>query len=362
MDICVFLSGSIENGLDSPTAGEGRWGQNLAKMLAARGHRVDCVAKAKHYLPPTWGSSTPVPNVNLNFSINPNKQYDIALYVPWEHQYNNPNAPHEPCVTIPLRSRWYVHCTFSWAQSIIDDHTCYNNRHVLAYPYIQDAGQFPETSEEQSYRIYPLPIPIFESVNPINIEDRKNILWSTKDVFHPDWGDVNHHVPRIGLATLKSIKRLAEEFDFETNFLSTRYFNPNASWIAKELNVPEIAQSIPNSHFHELIPRDDLMNMMSNTRITAVVSGLLGSFADSICSGAVPMCYSGHLHRGSAQKHGIKLNVFDATEEEIYECMRKLYVDDDFYSAVIKDYREELKYHSFENAYQYFIDMANDLF
>lgn len=362
MDICIFLSGSIDNGLDSPTAGEGRFGMQLCKMLALKGHKVDCVAAANHVHPPTWGDSTPVPNVNLNFNINPNKQYDIALYVPWEHQYNNPRARFEPCVTIPLRSSWYVHCTFSWSQSIVDDHTCYNNRHVLAYPYIQEGGQFPPTSEDQPYRIYPIPIPIYTDLPEIGVGSRKDIIWSTKDVFHPDWGSVDHHVPRIGMATLRSIKRLSEQFEFDTHFLSTRFFNPESSWICKELGVNELAHSIPNSSFHELIPREDLMDIMSKVRITAIVSGLLGSFADSICQGAVPLCYSGHIYKDSAEKHGIKLNVFDATEDEIYDCMYRLYTDDAFYTDVIKDYRKELSYHSFDTSYEYFMSMVDDLF
>lgn len=360
MDICIFLSGSITNGLDSPTAGEGRWGQNLAKMLALKGHHVDCVAAARHTSPPIWGNATPLDNVTLNYKI-PNKMYDVALYIPWEHQYNNQNAPFEPCLTLPLRSKWFVHCTFSWGQSIVDDHTCYNNNHVLAYPYMQENAQFPPTSEEQPYRIFPLPIPIYTELPEVNIERRKDVIWSTKDVFHPDWGSVDHHVPRIGLATLKSIKRLSEQFEFDTHFLSTHYFNPANSWISEQLKVENLAHSIPNSYFYDLIPRERLMGIMSKVRITAIVSGLLGSFADSICQGAVPMCYSGHLYRESADKHGLKLPVFDATEEEIYDCMYRLYTDDDFYTEVIKDYRNELRYHSFDGAYKYFMDMVNEL-
>jgi hypothetical protein len=370
MDISVFVSGSIKNGLDSATPGEGRWAQNLARMLAEHGHNVDVVANVV-WDPPSWGTSKPLPNVNLSSLINKDKEYDLVLYMPWEYQVyeNNRYTPWRPCHEIPLKAKYYVHNTFSWGASIKDDHICYNRNHVLAYPYIQENHQFPTDPGENPYPTFALPIPLYKELAPIDLENRKNILWSTKDVFHPDWGkdaehphgNEDHHCPRIGMATLRAIKRLAEKYDFHTHFLSTRFFYPELSPIAKRLGVLDFAKSIPNSHFHALLPQDELKRVMRSTRITAVVSGLLGSFGESIISGAVPLCYSGHLQRDAAEKHGIKLPVFDATEEQIYDCMEKLYTDDDFYMSVIEDYRHEMRYYSYDSAYRYFELMVEQL-
>ncbi len=357
MKVAVFLSGDISNGLESPTAGEGRWGQNVARMLAENGHEVDCVARSDRGAP-SWGNSVPPPNTRLCFGPDRQKEYDLAIYIPWEHQYNG--SRWESCLTNPLKSKFYVHCTFSWGASIKDDHTCYNNNHVLAYPYIQEDHQFPRTKDANPYPTFALPLPIYREYTPINLEARKNIIWSTKDVFHPDWPR-GHHVPRIGLATLNSIKKLAQKHNFQTRFLSTRFFDPNKSWVAKEMDIPSLVRSIPNASIHELVPRDTLMGWMSSSRITAVVSGLLGSFGESIASGSVPLCYSGHLQRDSADKHGIKLNVFDATEEEIYSCMERLYEDDEFYLKVIADYRHEMRYYSYAESYKYFQLMCKEL-
>ncbi len=163
MKIACFLSGGATNGLDSPTAGEGRWGQNLAKMLAQRGHEVDCIAGSP-FDPMTWGNSTPVPNVSLYRQINPNKMYDIALYFPWEHERIPGSGKWEPCTISPLKSKWYVHCQFGWAQSVADDHTCYNNNHVLVYPSIQDGAQFPPKGPDNPFRTYAFPIPMYENL------------------------------------------------------------------------------------------------------------------------------------------------------------------------------------------------------
>lgn len=367
MDIAIFIGGSIKNGLDSPTPGESRWAQNLAKMLSKHGHSVDCICNDMKDRP-SWGNATLWPNVFLFPLINTAKEYDICLYTPWEHTFTR-NRQWESCRTLPLRAKWYVHCTFSWGDSIRTDHDCYNHKHVLAYPYIQENNQFSSDKSINPYPTFPLPIPIYDTFSPINISERKDILWSTKDVFHPDWGknegyvdgNPNHHVPRIGLATLKCVKKLSEKHFFDVHFLSTQYFDPEQSNISRELDVIGLANTIPNSRFYNLLPQKELFNIMKKSRITAVVSGLLGSFGDSIAMGSVPLCYSGHIYRAAAEKHNLKLQVFDATEEQIYDCMERLYEDDDFYLKVIKDYREEMRYYSYDMSYEYFKTMVNDL-
>ena len=359
MKVAVFASGSLKNGLDSPTAGEGRWGQNLARMLAENGHEVDVIA-GHYYDQPRWGNCAPIPNVNLGWFPNGNKEYDIALYAPWEHQYPGHDKGWHKCTTIPMKSKWFVHCTFSWGISIRDDHTCWNNNHVLAYPYIQENNQFPTDKSENPYPTFALPLPIYREFAPVNLERRKDIMWSTKDVFHDDWPE-GHYVPRIGLATLNAITKLRKKHTFDTHFLSTRYFRRDQSKHARALNIQEVASSIPGASFHELVPRDTLMGWMSTSRITSIVSGLLGSFGESIASGAAPLCYSGHIHRAAARKAGILLDTMTATEDEIYAAMERLYEDDEFYLQYITDCRHELRYYSYSESYKYFQAMCQEL-
>jgi hypothetical protein len=357
MKVAVFVSGSLKNGLESATPGEGRWGQNLSRMLAEKGHEVDVIS-GHYWDQPRWGNSEPVPNVTLSYIPSGLKEYDLAIYAPWEHQYRGPKW--ESCLTIPLRAKYFVHCTFSWGDSIKNDHTCYNNNHVLAYPYIQENNQFPTTKEANPYPTFALPLPIYRDFAPIELEKRKNIMWSTKDVFHDDWPE-GHHCPRIGLATLNSIKKLRQKHEFETRFLSTRYFNKDQSKHARAYNIPELVASIPGASVHDLVPRDTLMGWMSTSRLTTIVSGLLGSFGESIASGAAPLCYSGHIYRDAARKSGILLDVFNATEDEIYAAMERLYEDDEFYLQYINDCRYEMRYYSYAESYKYFEAMCKEL-
>lgn len=357
MKIAVFLSGTINNGLDSPTSGEGRWGMELARMLAYYGHDIVC------YTDPgsasSWGVQRPLSNVRIERFHKTQEKFDVALYIPWEHQYNGQEW--ETCETLPLSAKWFVHCTFSWTLSL-PDHNCYNNNHVLAYPYIQENQQFPPSeSEGNPYKVFPLPIPLYQNFSPVDLGARKDILWSTKDVFHPGWGSVDHQVPAIGMRVLKAIKRLSDAHDLKAHFLSTGHFNPANSFLSRDLDVMGLVESLPNYELYELLPRDTLMEIMAKSRITAIVSGLLGSFGDSIVSGSVPLCYEGHIYRNAAKKHDLILNTVTATEDEIFDCFNRLYTDDAFFLEVLADYRDELRFYSYEATYGYFKNMVKEL-
>ena len=125
--------------------------------------------------------------------------------------------------------------------------------------------------------------------------------------------------------------------------------------------MPALVNSIPNAYVHNLIPQNQLFDIMRTSRITTIVSGLLGSFGESIAMGSVPLCYWGHIYRDSADKYGLKLDTFNATEEDIYSCIERLYCDDKLYSKVIEDYRYELRHYSYDAVYEYFKDMVNQL-
>ena len=146
------------------------------------------------------------------------------------------------------------------------------------------------------------------------------------------------------------------------HFLASSSMFPEKSWIARDLGIQDLIATIDNDcMFYDMLPRNKLMGLMKKIRVTTIVSGLLGSFADSICMGAVPLCYDGHQYRAAGEKHNIKLNTYEATEDEIFNCIKKLYTDDKFYEEVIKDYRNELRYYSFDESYKYFKKMTKDL-
>jgi len=361
MEAVVFIGGSIKEGFSSPTSGESRWAQNLAKMLAERGHNVDVVANAV-WDPPSWGATTPLSNVRLLSLIDSEKEYDIAIYVPWEYQVyeNNQYTPWRPCHEVPLKAKWYIHCTFSWTHSLVDKR-CWQDNHILAYPYIQEDNQFKSNVDINPFKTFPLPYPIFDSFDDVDLENKKDILWACKDVFHPGWEGKGEHVPRIGMDILHNIKKLSEEFDFNFNVLSIRFFDPKLSSIAAKHKPLEFIKTIPNTTLHELIPKNKLLDILRRSRLNVIVSGLFGSFGESITTGCAPLCYRGHIYRAAAEECDIKLDDVGVSREELFEVMYKLYTDDDFYMKYILACRREMRYYSFDESYKYFVKMSEEL-
>ncbi len=222
MKVAVFISGFLTCGLESPTNGEGRWGIQLAKMLASKGHEVDCISNIYS----TLGGVAPPPNINVYSDIPPNSVYDIAIYMPWEHVVGYP--PYGPCTDVPIKSEWYVHCTFGWGDSIATDHTCYNNNHVLAFPYIQHGNQFPTNKANNPYHTFPLPIPIYDKLSPLNLKNRRFMTWPSKAVFHPEW-PADHYIMDMGINVLKAMNKIAVEYGLGTVFVGSDNLLDNPS-------------------------------------------------------------------------------------------------------------------------------------
>lgn len=355
MQIAVFISGDTTEGINSPSAGEGRAGWGWADMLASFGHQVDCIGD-NPWSPPSWGKSTPIWGINLTKNIYPDKVYDLVIYLPWEHARNGKGW--EPCYTNPIRSKWYLHVQFGWAGSVAD-HICHTKNHALVYPYTFGGEQFHQPGNP--FKTFPLPIPLYKSFPEDNLSNRKDILWATKDVFHNDWAR-GHHVPRIGFNTLKAIKRLSEKHNFNLYCISTNYFDPAKSWSAAEYNIPGLLASIPNVQtFQGLVPRNQLIDLMNRCRLNTIVSGLCGSFLESIPTGCLPLAYDGHLWKSAFEKQGLLLNTYEATEDQIYNVIEKLYTNDELWRTVLSDARSCIKDHSYEASYGYFQNICKEL-
>jgi hypothetical protein len=356
MKILIFVSGThMPEGLDSPSAGEGRWAMGLAKLLAQEGHQLHCVGGTK-WNHPSWGSTQPLPNVTLSHTWPQDQEFDLVLYTPWENLDVGSRGNYGSCRTLPIKAKWYVHCQFGWGDSIATDHDCYDHNHFLAYPYIQDEKQWFTT--KNPYKTFPLPIPVYSELAPLALNERKTIIWSAKGVFHQDW-PLDHHVPRMGGDASRALLRLSKEIDFNLVFLDGKYLSTHHG---VNSGAAAALSALPNKTIIDgLIPRNDLLNIMQRSRVAIIISGLLGSFAENIASGCVPLCYDGHIYRESAKKHGIKLDIVQATEEDIYQVVKKLYTDDLFWGKVILDYRKEIEPHGFSACRDYFSKMLAEL-
>ena len=53
---------------------------------------------------------------------------------------------------------------------------------------------------------------------------------------------------------------------------------------------------------------------------------------------------------------------YEATEDELHDCIYRLYTDNNFYREVISAYQYEMRYHKYDTVYNnYFIPMIKEL-
>lgn len=359
MKILVFVSGYIKHGLCSPTSGEGSWGLGLAEMLAEHGHQIDCIANAPCD-PPSWGDTTPVPNINFYPVFDPNKDYDLVLYTPWENMAVGDRGSYGACTTLPIKAKWFAHCTYSWSPSI-NNRECAKGNHVLCYAFVQDGNSFPPTGPDNWFRTFALPKPVYKELAPLNLGKRDVIFWTCKGVFHPDWPK-DHYLPEMGVRALKALKRISDECgNPPIYFLDGDYFRNSAT--SKRLGVMDIVSQIPNAQLiNTWLPKNEFLGLLSRTRVSVIIAGLAGGNYECIAMGATPLCFTGHLYRKPAERFGLKLDTYQATEDEIYNCIKKLYTDDAFNTEVIAAYQQEMSCYKHDTVYyNYFVPMVKSL-
>ena len=355
MKVLIFISGTETNqGLDSPMSGEGVWAASLTKMLSLYGHDVTAVAGVPWKIP-SWGNARRYSNVNLTHIWDPRIEYDLVLYTPWENLNVGHRGNYGACTTLPIKAKAFVHCQFGFGASVETDHTCYHNKHYICYPYIQDAAQWPTTG---NFKYFPLPIPVYETLTDINPATRKNIIWSSKAVFHKDWPD-DHYILKLGENALKALLKLKKEYNFHLYFLDGKYLDTPHAMKAKAPNM--IGELKDCTVYHSIIERHKLMELMGTCRSAIVLGGMLGSFAENIASGAVPLCFPEHIYRGSANELGLILDHYTTTEDNIYNNLKRQFESDEFYLKTIGMYRYELRHHSYARVYEYFQDMCKSI-
>ena len=117
MKIGIYINGS-ENGLDTASAGEGRFAYNLAHMFAIYGNEVIALGSdGTGRTPPKWGSQSPIKNVRLAYFTEMfSNQFDAIVNLP--HDINM-NGGWVKCTDAPqMNAKNVCHNSFSWSHHV----------------------------------------------------------------------------------------------------------------------------------------------------------------------------------------------------------------------------------------------------
>ena len=354
MRFVIFTSGSIDHSIWSSVSGEGRWALNLANVIANRmpGSTIDLIGGSQGLNRPVWGVMPPLKNIYLKgeHEINPGSPYDIALYVPWETKMGRPgNWMRCKHSTNFIKAKLYVHCTFSWTTGIIE-FPCHREGHILAYPFAESGGTFQGTEEVNKFAYERLSYPHGWEYSVPDFS-RREIVWSSKDAFHPEWKTRNRHIAKAALDTMNALVRICKKHDIQKIhfFTGTRIMDPKWNPFVEEWKLDSIVAKLPNPQIHDWLRYDQVGEIMRASKISVPICGLASSMTEAICNAALPITYQGHPNCKSARELGLEVNQYEVTEDSIYEHMDLLLSDEALYKKATLAYQEDMKDHTISN-------------
>lgn len=351
MKIFLDAGSPLRDGLDTAGGGEIVYIENIVKALAEAGHECD--------IPGSLGRSAPRDRVNFVPEYVVNKEYDIAIGVPFNFCLPE-HSGWQNCSTYPIKAKVYVHCTFSWTAGIMDVE-CYKKdimNHVFVCPYREGFWQSFNNPKQKQHTFF-LPFPLYDQFINDPLENKKDILWATKDAFHSAFPP-DHPIAKNAIYTLRSLKKLSDKYGFRTHFISTNMFS---STTGKHYGAMDILNSIKNKTVaNTIINRQDFISLIRSSRVNAVVGNLSGSHLESVVIGTVPVVSDGHfMIPNVARDLGLELLHRTVTEQEIYNMIELLYTDDDLWHKALKSYQNCLSEFSHERTAFYFEEMCNKL-
>lgn len=353
MHIAIFTSGNVNNGIWSSVNGEGRWGLNLAQVLIAEDQsiHIDLIGDNA----PQWGIQPAHPRINTrNIQSAQYEKYDVAIYVPWEAKLNQQWTTCTSSSSGIIKADLYIHNQFSWTTGLLN-YTCFNQNHILVYPFKESLQTFPSYDHSSKTFDYEfLPYPYGWEILPPDSK-RNEIVWPSKEVFHPAFETRSIHIPKLGIEMLETLSEISQQRKIsQVHLLSGHSFDPSWTPLVSKLEIIKKIQNIPNTKIYNWLTYNEIFNIFKNCRVSVPVAGLAASLTEAVCLGVVPLVYIGTPLSAIAAQKGVLLNPNNCSKKEVYELIDLYMRDDSTYINTVLEYQDYMKDHSSKNVYNQF--------
>lgn len=315
MKIAIRTYGGNGDQVDGFGGGEQRWSANLAHFFHTEGHEV----------------------------IRCNEGQDVGCDIFFD-------ASWERCMF--SRARAHIHFSFSGTNRGALEFPCIRSgRCNYANPYRQTHEEGTQWSvEEPNVNAVFVPQPYPDNLLPSHAQihgfQRNDIFWGTKDMFHPTFckpehlraGGREHVFVQNGLDTLRALIRLQKKVNFGMHFILKHHIDDAPA----RLGVPDLLAQLKNVTYHSVTPWTEVVNLLSSSKFNVPVGGLWGSAPESIFAKSLPLLYPRNQFYFGMD---ILPNVNDVTEDQIYDTMERLWLDERAYTEIYDVLQEKFKDH-----------------
>lgn len=337
MKMHIHCPGSMTDGLDSPSRGESRWTQNLAKLLSKDGHQIVVTGGGI----PKWGSTKPIKNVLLApegatpgfleqfgpFDLNIDSSW-------WEAKLPMVNAK--------------KHLLLKWS---LEDYT--RNKLLpkdifLCYPLNVRSSQFFEDVCVNKDKTFFLPLPFGPKFHEPNFNE-KGLLWTCKDMEREKY--LRDNATLVVEDVLYPL--LGKEKDFYVIWLMLG--------LLKRCGLDVKVRPQKDIPVNDLVPYYEIRNLLGKCKLVVAVN-VPGSVHDAAMLGVPTLEWErGGFYNYIARKHNVLIEN-GASAERINEVVNKYMYDEKFYADYVKDIQYELRYNTDDYSLSCFYNIMEKIF
>ena len=170
MRMHIHCPGSMTDGLDSPSRGEGRWTQNLARILARAGHEIVVTSGGI----PVWGDTAPVENVILLPEALPSET--LEKYGPFDLSMDSARWEAKPYAVKATK-----HLNLKWSIEGYTREKLLPENEFMCYPLNMRSESFFREDCVNKDKTFFLPLPLGERMHEPAF-DKHGLLWTCKDI------------------------------------------------------------------------------------------------------------------------------------------------------------------------------------
>lgn len=308
--ICIVCPGSWTDGLDSPERGEGRWAQNIARMLGSQPEYE------------VFAASGGVPFSDYHDTVHLINEASIDTYGPydifidpcwWEGKYKE----------LPGKKNFAV----LWKPEPIMERLGLQDSLHFLFPFIWSAYRLVNYRNLYANKTFFMPAPYgkeFVEPNP----NRTHLLWSgrTRD--------------NDAVKVLKAINKYQDK----GMTLDWMYYQQMKQ---TEAVKPFIRESVSGAHYLSKVPYNDIRVVISQAKLALPVKNR-GSVLDCISLGVPVLAWEEGVSFGGLRDVAKKFNLLikkNSSQKQIQSIIDDLLNDNELYIAYTKALQKEFSNH-----------------